>query len=652
MTESPAHRAADSDSRPADERGAGERRAVRQEAGGPRRGWIGLAVLIVGVGVGLLWSFGRGEPPPPPQPVRTSIPIPEGAGPWPNLVQPLAISRDGERLVFHSLERSADGLEPGLWSRALPDGDAVRIPGTERAGSHFLSPDGAWIVFHDIDDGALRRIPVEGGESEILVPTDATGPSAFLGGAWTEDGSIVYALRTGLRRLFLETGVDEALTATNPLHDIRHLEPRPLPDGSGVAYTVGRTSSPGSDIAVLKFEGASTILGPGHSPRPVPGGTLVFGGDDGTLRAARALPDWSGLLGDPMVVQEGVLGASMPYPRKTYALADDGTLAFLPSAEPAWSEILWVDRSGAVETIVDTRDLQLPPGGRVGVARLSPNGEKVALRIGNPADVPAYKLFVFDLASRVLSPLSVDADADWPVWTPSGESIVFNRFGDSTAGHELYRVRADDLLPPEPLTAPNPAQQHAQAFTPDGRWLVVQQRDTAGGEADLWRLPVGHDAEPHPLVETPASELHAALSPDGRWLAYVEGGTGEGGDVVVTDFPEARMRTTVSSEPAHSPLWSPLGDELFYRRAADGAVMAVEVAPDSTFHAGVPEPLFTGRFDDGSSYGRSFDVSPDAERFLMIGEAGRRDGAPRVAVVHGWLQDVQRRLGGEAPGGR
>jgi hypothetical protein len=193
-------------------------------------------------------------------------------------------------------------------------------------------------------------------------------------------------------------------------------------------------------------------------------------------------------------------------------------------------------------------------------------------------------------------------------------------------------------------------QQHAQEFTPDGRWLVVQQRDTAGGEGDLWMLPIGHDAEARPLVEGPHAEMHAALSPDGRWLAYAvqEGDTSR---VLVTDFPEARTRAPVTGEAAHSPVWNPLGGELFYRRSADGAVIAVAVEGDSLLAMGAPEVLFTGPFDQGSSFGRSFDVAPDGEHFLLIGDAGRRDDAPRIEVVRGWLQDVRRRLEQSIAGG-
>jgi serine/threonine-protein kinase len=145
-------------------------------------------------------------------------------------------------------------------------------------------------------------------------------------------------------------------------------------------------------------------------------------------------------------------------------------------------------------------------------------------------------------------------------------------------------------------------------------------------------------------------EMHAALSPDGRWLAYVSSAPARS-EVLVTDFPEAATRTTVSTESGHSPVWSPAGDELFFRRSADGAMLVAAVETEPTFRSDAPRVLFEGDFNEGTSFGRSFDVDPDARRFLMIDDTGRFAGVPRIAIIQGWLQDVESRLGSAQPGG-
>jgi serine/threonine-protein kinase len=631
-------------------------------AGRAARPWViaaGAAALIVGVG--LSWWITRPAPVTTSGPVRSSIRIPEGVGPSPRLVQPLTITRDGTRIVYHSLETGdADAEGPRLWTRLLSETEAVPIAGTDHAGSHFLSPDGAWVAFHDLEDGDLKRIPVEGGTAEPIVAIGSTSWTALLGGAWGDDDTIVYAVQFGLRRVPATGGTPVALTTTEPEGDERHIEPRFLPGGVGVVFAVVRTSSPDAEIVVQGFEGDRNVLASGHSPRPAGPRTLIFGGEEGSLFAARVTEDWTRVVGAPIPVVDDVMGSEPPYRRKSFALAADGTLAFVPRGGPRFSELVWVDRSGSVEAIVDSRSLQLPPGGSIGVARLSPDGGRVALRIFNEADDPQYKLFVFDLPHRVLSPITVEANADWPVWTPDGTRIAFNRFtsdGGADAAssrteeldHALYWAPANNATRSEPFTAPDPAQGHGQSFSPDGRWLVVQQRGSPNGEGDLWMLPVGHDGEPRPVIESPLMEMHAALSPDGRWLAYVSSAPARS-EVVVTDFPEAATRTTVSTESGHSPVWSPAGDELFFRRSADGAMLVAAVETEPTFRIGTQRVLFEGDFNEGTSFGRSFDVDPDARRFLMIDDTGRFAGVPRIAILQGWLQDVELRLGSAQPG--
>jgi hypothetical protein len=94
-------------------------------------------------------------------------------------------------------------------------------------------------------------------------------------------------------------------------------------------------------------------------------------------------------------------------------------------------------------------------------------------------------------------------------------------------------------------------------------------------------------------------------------------------------------------------LWSRTGRELFYRDFG-GAVVSVPVADSETFQPGVAATLIpAGRtyLGYGSSMGaRTFDVSPDGTRFLMIKnlDASRE---PSFVVVQNWLESLASRLG-------
>jgi Tol biopolymer transport system component len=69
----------------------------------------------------------------------------------------------------------------------------------------------------------------------------------------------------------------------------------------------------------------------------------------------------------------------------------------------------------------------------------------------------------------------------------------------------------------------------------------------------------------------PAIEHRAQFSPDGHWLAYFSTDSGRR-EVLVTDFPAAKVRKPVSTNGGFAPAWSPDGRELFY--VSDASMMA------------------------------------------------------------------------------
>ena len=76
-------------------------------------------------------------------------------------------------------------------------------------------------------------------------------------------------------------------------------------------------------------------------------------------------------------------------------------------------------------------------------------------------------------------------------------------------------------------------------------------------------------------------------------------------------------------------------------------MMAVPIQGGPTFSAGNPRMLFEGRrYLAGTSVtGRTYDVSADGQRFLMIkgmsGEAAASSGPPLVVVLN-WFDELRR----------
>ena len=133
---------------------------------------------------------------------------------------------------------------------------------------------------------------------------------------------------------------------------------------------------------------------------------------------------------------------------------------------------------------------------------------------------------------------------------------------------------------------------------------------------DILTLQFGADAEPEPLLETDANEAVHSISPNGRWVAYRSDESGER-RIYVRPFPNASSggQRLISDGPGSDPLWGPDGRELFY--LTPEAAMVVPVETGDTFQRGSPQRLFSmDPYNDGLS--RSWDISPDGQRFLMI----------------------------------
>ncbi len=113
--------------------------------------------------------------------------------------------------------------------------------------------------------------------------------------------------------------------------------------------------------------------------------------------------------------------------------------------------------------------------------------------------------------------------------------------------------------------------------------------------------------------------------------------------MAVQRFPDLGERVTVSTDGGREPVWSRDGRELFFRGPRGMMVVPIETEP--TFRAGDPEVLFQQQYFV-YLLSRSYDVSPDGQRFLMIKEGpATDDGSARpaqITVVLNWFDELQR----------
>ncbi len=119
-------------------------------------------------------------------------------------------------------------------------------------------------------------------------------------------------------------------------------------------------------------------------------------------------------------------------------------------------------------------------------------------------------------------------------------------------------------------------------------------------------------------------------------------------EIYLERFPDLGERVAVSVGGAMRPRWSPRGDELFYRRYGDGAMMSVPIDTADELALGTSELLFAGDYFVGPRTGETinYDVDPDGERFLMIkpnpGAGPSNFGLSQIVVVENWFEELRR----------
>jgi serine/threonine-protein kinase len=321
------------------------------------------------------------------------------------------------------------------------------------------------------------------------------------------------------------------------------------------------------------------------------------------------------------------------------AIAADGTLVYMPGgAASALRSLVWVGRDGREEAVAGapTRLYTYP--------RLSSDGTRVALDIRDMEQ----DIWTWSLTRQTLTRVTFGAELDaLPVWTSDGKRLVWS----SRRPMNLYWRNADGTGTVERLTD-SPNEQRASSVTPDGRYVLVAQDTSAGLNAparDIALLPLVGDRKVSLLVHTMFDERNAEASPDGRWVAYESNESGQF-EIYVRPFPQVDDgRWLVSAGGGRQPAWARNGRELFFW-GADGALMtaAVDVTRGSAgFSVGTPTKLIeAGSFyaaEGEINLGRTYDVSLDGRRFLMIKAGDEQAGAaPNLIVVQHFDEELKR----------
>ncbi|HPM38329.1 MAG TPA: protein kinase [candidate division Zixibacteria bacterium] len=563
--------------------------------------------------------------------MRFRMPKPEGLArtDWPQL------SPDGRYLSLLATDTSG---ETQIWIRPLSSPQPYPLPGTANARRPFWSPDGEFLAFFDRSSDRLMKVPVAGGQPQIICKTAGSD------GTWGRNNIILFddyrdyrsigqvSASGGEPRLAVapDTAAGE-LTATWPCF---------LPDGQHFIFTCGSDSLRGTDQVFLKLGdidgGESRTLGTVESRAVFCEPEYVLYMKNGFLVAHRFNLKRLELEGEPVPLTDRVGISAGSNLGVNVAASATGILAWQTKGQ-AKSRMVWTDRAGVAQDTVG------PPANYREI-RLSPDNRRIACTIAETG-VEFTRLWVADVARGSVSILTSGA-GNWfdatPLWFSDSRSLVYLSVSatDLTASlcrqlisrseaSVLRQSTGDGLLP--------------LGWTASGNLIVGAIPLSAVSTDTAWRL-VAIDPEDTGRLDTLLTGGDAGVlydvSPDGRYLLVgMTSGVESGLHVRDLLQPDNAWLLPGSGTAAR---WSPAGDEIFYFEGDN--LVALDIDLRGGFAFGAPDTLFRRHLVAGRTTLRGYDVSYDGRRFLFVAPVGPEEQEPNeIEIVLNWNAELKRK---------
>ncbi len=524
----------------------------------------------------------------------------------------LSLSPDGTKLAFIGEDA---GNSRRLWLQTLIDPVAQLIAGTELAASPFWSPDGKWIGFGAFGAtvAGMKKVSVDGG-----MPISLTTNAGWA--AWNTDNVILVEPR-GDPQLMQTTGSGGVLAPLDP--PVKNGGPLGfvsfLPDGRRFLHQYLEPGKPQDQSSTYvgsldSPERRLVMTGPNASQALFANGSLLFARVgrlfaqpfDGTQMTPTA---------DAVVIAEGVeqtnVGAS-------FSVSNRGSLVYQPSRASVGSRLVWMNRSGAVQsTVSDEADYSN--------LELSRDGKRMLVSV---LDVPlrTRDIYIVDLLRGVRQRLTFDpSDERSAVWSANDTRVIY-----TSKGLDLYE-RSSAFTGGETAVQTNHRSKDPREVSPDGRTLLYRESgDTSSN--DLWMTPMDGSGQPQLLVGTPFNENSAAYSPDGKSIVYASDESGQS-EIYVISLEPGGGKSQLSSDNGTWPRWRKDGKEIFYLNS-DRMMMSVPVSGSGDrFQAAAPAGLF--RVDTQASNGSVYDVTADGQRFIVNSPIPSKV-PPHLVVIVNW----------------
>ncbi len=558
--------------------------------------WL-LAALGLGaaaVTIGLNVPGGRSTTP---EPVQFKVTFPPNVRPLSNGsdYHGGVISPNGRLVTFSGADEKTGKI--AIYVRRVDAIEATIVKNTEGGRYPFWAPSSNTIAFYA--RGKLNRVDLDGGSPMVI----CDAPTGGWGGSWNNDDIIIAGVTDPgpIIKVSAKGGdTPQAVTKVDAA-EVDHDWPHFLPDGRHFIYTAwGSLISGTTTFKVGSLESGTykIVRKDTNQIHPMafaaPGFVLFI--REGTLMAQRFDVAKFELQGDPVALAASASGPIIA--------SATGALSYVTTqTTTAWNRMVTVNADG-------TNERPLLEPGFYNDPNLSPSGTLLAYARKESVGA-THDIYVRDMATGREQQLTFDpADDRAPVWSPTGDEIVFSSQRQPIG---LYRKRADGFGDEKLITSKDapqtwPYQWHANGF-------ITSYGDT-GASYDTHNLSLA-DFKTTPLLNKPGvNEMRASVSPGGRWLTYDERATSRF-EVFLTTHPVSVTTLPVTSEGGAAAKWSKDGNSLFYVNVSTGALMVATVTP------GDP-PTFTGHrqvhpgpLDWGWNSAQTYDIDQKTGRLVL-----------------------------------
>jgi Tol biopolymer transport system component len=485
--------------------------------------------------------------------------------------------------------------------RSLGRDDVRVLSGTEGASNQFWSPDSRKLGF--FAGGKLRTVDIAGGVPEVI----AEAPNGR-GGAWNEDGTIIFAPAGGgaLSRVRDTSGSQATPLTTLDLNrgENAHYWPTFLPDGKRYLYLVRSTQTENSGIYLGHLDGSparrvmASLSSAIVARRTSADEWFLLWARDTDLLAQRFDLASAALSGEVSTIASGVRVEDSQLQAHVSA-SRHGHLAWATS-RAAEHALALRTREGRLIRLLDvTAGRNLQPA-------LSPNDTQVLFARVERGLSDIYR---HDLKSGVTDRITMDPDYDeGPTWSPSGRALTYR--GRLDGKRSIFRLELSSGARPV-LVASDALTPGVE--TPDGRYVIVQVSDGGAARTRAYAFPDFKNSVP--VANVPSGMAIAFIWSDGWALVSSTTATQNSVALARLDVKDGGLSLgplQVAAEGVTSATSRRNGAELFVT-VPDGHLRAIAITKaGNNVSFGAPVTLF--RLPPGSD---TLTVNSDGTQFVI-----------------------------------